>query len=136
MNKNVKTALWIVGSIVVAVITYYVIRWVRERLADPTTGVKVNTGNLTSGRADYELWASQLRTAMKGAGTDEDTIYRVLQNIHNQDDWNQLIKAFGVQEGSWLSGFKGTLIDWLSNELSPAEKDIANQILKPAGITI
>jgi hypothetical protein len=137
MDKNVKIALWVGGSVVVAVITYYIIKWIRERIADPTTGVKVDESNLSANKADYNLWASQLYTAMDGAGTETDTIYRVLKNIETQDDWNQLIKAFGVKEStSWFSSFKGTLVDWLSDELSVKEKDAANQILARAGVTI
>jgi hypothetical protein len=137
VNKNLKTALWIGGSIVVAITTYYVIKWIRKKIADPTTGIVVDSGNLSAPKADYEVWASQLFTSMDGVGTETDTIYRVLKNIKTKDDWNQLVKSFGVKKStSWLSSFEGTLLDWLSDELSVKEKNLVNEILKPAGVQL
>lgn len=58
-----------------------------------------NTGNAQDPEAqtfvqDTPVAARQLKTAMRGFGTDEDTIFRVMSSIRNQQQWDQLQRDY------------------------------------------
>lgn len=136
MDKKVFT--WTVCGVIIAFAVVLLFLWLRKKLKrDVTSTIEVNEANLTLPKTNYTLYANQLYTAMNGAGTDEKTIYRVLGQLQSADDWYQLVKAFGTKKASsWLSGFEGTLYDWLSDELSAKEMKRVNEILANIGITI
>lgn len=71
---------------------------------------KVVSKNLKMPIQEYVNLGNKMYTAMKGAGTDEDMIKSVLSQIKNNDDWQQLVKSFGVKDGD-------NLITWLRNDL-------------------
>lgn len=136
MDKKVFT--WTVCGVIMAFAVVLLFLWLRKKLKkDVTSTIEVNEANLTQPKTNYTLYANQLYTAMNGLGTDEETIYRVLGHLQTADDWNQLVKAFGTKKASsWLSGFEGTLYDWLSDELDTKEMKKVNEILAKIDVTI
>jgi len=74
---------------------------------------------------------------MDGAGTNEDIIFSVFNKIQTKDDYNQLIKSFGVRSStSWTSSFSGDLLAWLSDELSSSDVKKLNNILSKIGVSL
>ncbi len=135
LSKNTK---FIIGAIIVTlilgVVIYFIIKKYRQNI---TRNIKVDESNLSYDKSQYDLWASQLFSAMEGGGTNEDSVYRVLLNIKNQDDWNQLVKAFGVKEdGSWYISFSGTLVDWFNSEFNTTDYNKCIEILQKVGVSI
>jgi hypothetical protein len=135
ISNNTK---FIIGaSIAVLIIGIVIFLIVKNWKKNVTRSIKVDESNLSYEQSQYTLWASQLFTAMDGIGTDEDTILRIVQKIKNQDDWNQLVKSFGVREASaFTSSFSGTLLDWLADELSTNDYNKCIEILAKVGVSI
>lgn len=105
---------------------------------DVTKSIKLDASKLSYSNTQYVLYASQLYTAMSGAGTDTDTIMRVLGNLYTSEDWNALLKAFGTRSVKkwWGYSFSGTLIDWLTDELTAKELQAVNEVLAKIGVSI
>lgn len=82
--------------------------------------------NLTITVSDAGLYANTLYGAMQSYGTDEDTIYSIIDKINTKDDMLLVIKAFGMKKYSWGSrasffGEEYNLIGWLRAELDDDE---------------
>lgn len=105
---------------------------------DLTKSIKLDASKLSYANSQYVLYASQLYTAMVGAGTDTDTIMRVLGALRTSEDWNALLKAFGTRSVKklWGYSFSGTLIDWLTDELTAKELQAVNEVLAKIGVSI
>jgi len=90
----------------------------------PGNGTLSNNGNW------YPIAASQLFTAMDGAGTDKSVIASVLSKIKNDSDAKELILAFGVKKHTtlWVQT-NGHLIDWFGWELSDMPPPIGDMEL-------
>ena len=71
--------------------------------------LKVDPKKKNFNESTYISWANSLEAAMDGFGTDDKTITKILNSVKNQDDWNYLIKVFGMRKGE-------NLISWLRNE--------------------
>lgn len=85
---------------------------------------------------EYETMASNLYTAMKGAGTNEAAIRAVMNKMKNDLDVYALIDAFGTRDAAWPSSWSGTLSDWLIDELSTSDLEkYVNSVLKSKGIS-
>lgn len=77
--------------------------------------------------------ANTLHNAFKGIGTDTDTAKQVFSRLSNQDDFNYLIRAFGVRDGM-------NIFDYTRDELPQSSYlrlavDDINATLKRKGIT-
>lgn len=134
---NKKILLW--GGIGLAVLLLVVIvaSWIRRQKQNTVKDLPVNADNVSFSDSELKIMAGQLYTAMHGAGTDEKSIYRVLEKLKTKDDWNALIKTFGIKEkGTWVSPFRGNLLDWLQDELTAKELKKCNEILGLIGATI
>lgn len=59
----------------------------------------------------------QLRTAIRGAGTDEDTIFRVMNTIRSQQQWDQLQREYYKQ-------YQADLVDDLVGDLGGIFRNI------------
>lgn len=105
---------------------------------DVTKSIKLDASKLSYANTQYVLYASQLHTAMSGAGTDTGTVMRVLGALKTSEDWNALLKAFGTRSVKkwWGYHFSGTLIDWLSDELSDKQLQAVNEVLAQIGVSI
>ena len=87
----------------------------------------------------YQGWANQILAAITDCGTDEDTIYRIFENMKNEADLQKLITAFGVREfkgcfSAYFAKEKGSLSYALNYELSNSELSKVNNILKSKNI--
>lgn len=86
-------------------------------------GIKPSYGSDT-----YARFADRMEIAMKGAGTDEDIIYKVYSYLHNDADMVKLNQAFGIRNES-------TLREWLLGDLDASEIAKINELLRDKGIT-
>lgn len=81
--------------------------------------------NLSYPKSEYNNFASTLEAAMQYSGTDEDSIFDVIERMQNQDDWNFLLKTFGVREkdgGTFDSNITGDLKMWIVDELNDDDR--------------
>jgi len=79
-------------------------------------------------QSQYNTMANQLYYALKGAGTDEETVYSVMGKMQNDLDIIALDNAFGMRDASSLQA-------WLRGDLSSSEMQQVNMILSNKGIT-
>ncbi len=82
--------------------------------------------NLTITPSDSALFANTLYGAMLDFGTDEKTIYSIIEKVSTKDDMLLVIKAFGMKQYLWgtraaFIGQEYNLIGWLRFELSNSE---------------
>lgn len=131
--------MWILILIVASFGVYKLIRFIIDKISEynATSGFNVQKENLTFSISEYNSMANQLFNAMDGAGTTEDIIFSVFNKIQTKDDYNQLIKSFGVRSStSWTSSFSGDLLTWLSDELSSSDVKKLNNILSKIGVSL
>jgi hypothetical protein len=75
--------------------------------------------------SQYRVMAEQLYAAMKGWGTNEESIYNVFRQMKSRVDVLKLIDAYGVKDGE-------DLVTWLNGDLWSFTK--INQILRDNGV--
>ena len=140
LSKNpMLLIMWILILIVASFGVYKLIRFIIDKISEynATSGFNVQKENLTFSISEYNSMANQLFNAMDGAGTNEDIIFSVFNKIQTKDDYNQLIKSFGVRSStSWTSSFSGDLLAWLSDELSSSDVKKLNNILSKIGVSL
>jgi hypothetical protein len=140
LSKNpMLLILWILILIVASFGVYKLIRFIIDKISEynATSGFNVQKENLTFSISEYNSMANQLFNAMDGAGTNEDIIFSVFNKIQTKDDYNQLIKSFGVRSSTGiLSSFSGDLLTWLSDELSSSDVKKLNNILSKIGVSL
>lgn len=85
----------------------------------------------TISRAQLTVMANKLFAAADGAGTDEDAIYAVFNQLRNTADLYALISAYGTKNGLDLPGM---IRDELGNHWPTYELDKLNKILTNKGI--
>lgn len=140
LSKN--PMLIIIWLIIIAVVIFGIYKFwdfIKDKITEyqATAGYDVNKSNLSFSQSEYISMSNQLYNAMDGAGTDEEIIYSVFNKIQTKDDYNQLVKTFGIKSSSsWISSFNGDLQTWLSNELSYSERKKLNNILSKIGVSI
>lgn len=121
-EKLIKQIL--IGILIIAAL---VAAWIYGKrlinyLFPPDPAGAVNTGNLTYTIAEYEGMADRMETAMSGAGTDEATIFSIINQMLTGDDLKQLINSFGIRhKGTSFFGDEWTLAQWLTDELSSSD---------------
>ncbi|MEG2666269.1 MAG: hypothetical protein RSA02_04555 [Bacteroidales bacterium] len=134
-NKTIYTALTI-GAAIAVLLTILLVRKIKKDKSI-TDKIKIEDTNLSLEKSEYSILANQLFTSMNGVGTDFKSIERVLIKIKNNDDWNDLIKAFGTREVKrWPYKFTGTLYDWFQDELTTKEINTLNTLIAPLGVSI
>lgn len=82
----------------------------------------------TYSQIQYNTMANQLYYAMKGFGTDEETIFSIMGKMQNDLDVIELDKAFGMRDTYSLQA-------WLRGDLSSADMQKVNMILSNKGIS-
>ena len=94
---------------------------------------------LTYGLSRYQTFARQLKTAMKGIGTDIDLIYKVFGQLKNDLDVTQVIKDYGIQTYylTWKNIYETNmdLASWIEEELYRFQIKKLNEILEKNNIT-
>ncbi len=98
-----------------------------EKAALAAQGMKA-----TYSKSQYNTFADQLEAAMRGWGTDEETIWMVLRKIKNDIDFINLDQAYGLRESD---GRMWDLATWMRGDLSTNEIKKANSILSNNGVT-
>ena len=116
--------------IAVALVAYLVYKWIKN--SDSNTWLRkqrklIDKDDLSYPETDYQNYANRLYAAMKGPGTDEDTIFAVFNAMKSESDIRQLVGVFGLQKDKTLS-------QWLLSELSTKDLQKVNNILKVKGI--
>ncbi|GAA4274963.1 hypothetical protein U6A24_12625 [Aquimarina gracilis] len=160
--KNPKTALYVVGGVVVGYLAYVLIKTLRtgadvaQNILNPDIDNSIDVGDLdTSGSRigiqQAKIYAQQLLDAMNhGApfwGTDEETILQVFKKI-TPEDFKIVYNAFGKKDyngyNSPPTGILANLdsyqprdlVYWLNAELSPSDGEVyrvVKQTLNDAG---
>ena len=82
---------------------------------------------LTLSSAEYSRLAEKLYKAVKGLGTDENSVYTVFNALGNKADLLKLIAVFGTKDDM-------TLAEWLYDDLNARELAKVNTILANKGI--
>lgn len=130
---------WTIGIFIVVLIVLVVVFWGKiknlfEQLLNKSAlnsdlQVHINqTGESpTLSNATFNMLANKLYTAMKGIGTDEDTVYSVFGQLNNTADMLKLIAVFGTRDGE-------TLDQWIRGDLASWEIAKLNRLLSNKGI--
>lgn len=95
-------------------------------------GIEVGTKTTMTGTEVMNL-ANTLHNAFKGVGTDTDAAQAVFTRLGNQDDFNALIRSFGIRDGM-------NIFDYLRDEIPQSSYirlavDDINELLRKKGIT-
>ena len=137
-NKEDLTSMGIKIGIPVVVIGagIFLIKKMFVRNADGTSTIvapslkntSINKSNLTISTSDAGIFANTLYGAMLDFGTDEKTIYSIMDKINSKDDMLLVIKSFGMKQYLWgtRAGIivqNYNLLGWLKFELSTSELD-------------
>lgn len=88
----------------------------------------ITTSNVTLTQVQLNTLADKLYNAVKGAGTDEKSIYDAMRTLQTKDDVLALIKTFSVRDSM-------TLREWLYDDLNNSEISKINDILLSKGIS-
>lgn len=88
----------------------------------------ITTSNIRLSQVQLNTLADKLYNAVKGAGTDEKSIYDAMRTLQTKDDVLALIKTFSVRDSM-------TLREWLYDDLNNSEISKINDILLSKGIS-
>ena len=137
MNKQKVIMISVIAAIVIAVAIFLIVKLkggVKSIVNDDKNNKLIdeinkeqNTDDITLTQLQFNAYASSLKKALQGLGTDEKKIYNVFQQMNTRSDVLQLIKTFGVVDGENLN-------EWLNDDLNAKEIDKINQILAEKGI--
>ena len=131
---------WTIGIFIVIVIVLIVVFWGKlknlfNQLVNKTAlnstldEYTEETGeHPTLSGATFNMLAQKLYTAMKGVGTDEDTIYSVFGQMNNTADVLKLVAVFGTRDGE-------TLDQWIRGDLNTWEINKINRLFASKGIS-
>lgn len=130
---------WTIGIFLVIAIVLIVVFWGKikglfESLVNKSAlnnelqeHIQETGESLTLSNATFNMLANKLYTAMKGVGTDEDTIFSVFGQINNTADMLKLVAVFGTRDGE-------TLDQWIRGDLGYFEINKLNRLLSNKGI--
>jgi hypothetical protein len=112
-----------------------------SRIAPSLKDTVIQKENLTITPSDAALFANTLYGAMLDFGTDEKTIYSIMDKINTKDDMLLVIRTFGMKQYLWgtRAAFIGqdyNLIGWLRFELDDKEIEKIKPKLDAWGIPI
>lgn len=83
---------------------------------------EIDASQITLTDAQYNTLASKFYLAVKGWGTDVDSVYAVFEALQSRSDLLKLFSVFGVKDDM-------TFVEWVYDDLSQKEIDHVNQIL-------
>ena len=130
---------WVIVLVLVGWIIYRIYKGVKSTLSD-YSAVKdydSDSSNLSYPSTWYNEAAETLFFAMNGAGTDEDAIIAIIDQLQTKDDWNKLVKVYGVRtlDAFWINTCTGNLPTCLMSELSGSDLDKIRSKLLSIGVT-
>jgi hypothetical protein len=137
IQENKKPLMYVGGAIAIVVIGYSIVRRTQSGIsglfknksigASDFKPLEVEVSKVTISDALANTYSNQLYNAMKDSGTDEDTIYSVLEKLQKKDDFLKVYNTFGKKSyyvvgeptiSAWLFGYKDQdLVEWLRSEL-------------------
>lgn len=137
IQENKKPLMYVGGAIAIVVIGYAVVNRVKGGIGNIFTNksigasdfkpLEVDVTKVSISDAVANTYSNQLYNAMKDNGTDENTIYSVLEKLQKKDDFLKVYNTFGKKSyyidgeptvSAWLFGYKDLdLVEWLRNEL-------------------
>ncbi len=104
LTLPIKIGGLIIGGTALFFVGKHIVKKVRERSAakEVAKGAEsqVNKDNLTYSDKEYKAIAAALKVAMKDSDYQEENIEAQLKKIKNQDDWNKVIAAYGVDSNN------------------------------------
>lgn len=85
----------------------------------------------------FSIYADGLAQAMQGVGTDEQSIFGIMNHMNSDLDILKLVSAFGLRDYTFMVTDQGKLNlgEWLHQELSTSDLQQVNQILFDQGIS-
>ena len=130
---------WLILLALISWIVYKIYISVKSTLSD-YSAVKdydSDSSNLSYPSTWYNEAAETLFIAMNGAGTDEDAIITIIDQLQTKDDWNKLVKVYGVRtlDAFWVNTCTGNLPTCLMSELSGSDLDKIRSKLLSIGVT-
>ena len=151
VKENPKTIAYIVGGVVVGIVAFSVIKNITQgvdnifsfkktKRRDQFSAQNVNTSNVTITKDQADIYARQLWSAMQDAGTDEEAIETIIDNLQTGDDYKMVFNAFelntyflfarGDSLSKWLNISEDLdLNQWFKKELSPtSDKKLYDKI--------
>lgn len=88
----------------------------------------ITTSNVALSQVQLNTLADKIYKAVKGAGSDEKSIYDAMRTLQTKDDVLALIKTFSVRDSM-------TLREWLYDDLNNSEISKINDIFLSKGIS-
>ena len=147
-KKPIKTAIAIGVGALTAVGLYKIlgkeIKEARNKRKNEKLFEKEKEGtNLSYKPSQYITWADKIDDSFSANWldmTDEEAIYSIMRQLKTNNDWLELMKAYGMRTYydptslTYITGKKINLLTALQNELDTKEKSKVNTILKNKGI--
>lgn len=140
-NNRQLIALGIGAAIVIVIIVLLAVYWnkIRARIADSrlerSFEQQITASEVTLTEFQAKSLADRLYSAMEGAGSNEDKIYSVFNEINSYSDLMMVMKAFGERKGFWnWFGSKSGLVEWINDDCSNDEIAKINAILASKNI--
>ena len=124
------------GAVLVAALLAFRKKTAGDTITDATKESKdiAKVQKPTYGPTQYQLFADKIYAAgVTWFGTDENAIYGVFNQLYNDLDVLELIKAFGTRRLEFTSVF-GNLQQFLASEMGAKEITQINTILMAKGI--
>lgn len=129
---------WLILLALISWIVYKIYISVKSTLSDYSAVKDYDSdrSNLTFANSWYNEAAEALFVAMNGAGTDEAAIIAIINQLQTKDDWNKLVKVFGVRtlDAVWINTCTGNLPACLMSELSGKDLDKVRSKLLSIGV--
>ncbi len=128
-DKIVNVILIMVIVVLIGFAIWYAYKKLKNIFTDANKDLKEEIssgGKLSFSGSEYSNMADSLHGAMKGLGTNTDTVYSVFYKLNTKADVLQLIVSFGVRGGENLS-------QWMNGEYKIKVSTI-NSILASKGI--
>ena len=134
VNDLVKKYMVGVGCVLGGIAIYLIIRKIKKKniannlnntassaYKQELTAAEKNTAKANGFTEDKaKTLANRLYNAMKGFGTDTDTVVSTIESLKSSGELKMLCQAFGTQQyRSWtLQTVHGDLVTWLKDELA------------------
>lgn len=82
-------------------ILWLMVRKIVDKITAPpesSSDFEYDPAKLTFNENAYIQMAEDMHTSMDGGGTDEDSVFNVLEELQNSHDWAKLVKVYGRRE--------------------------------------